>query len=200
MFTGIIKETGLIKQLMPINSGVELIISATFELTNTLEIKSNLAIDGQVFTISNKTQNLDSYLLHFYVSSPNKLTIYWLDKRVNLERAVRLGEELPGSLFSGMPSGKAKVVSLKQIASERWQIVVDWDNFLLKYLNSKDQVCLDGVLLRIAQIFNSSIFFELYGETLKRTNLGERKQGDLINIEVEPMLKKIAQIFEQLKQ
>ena len=185
---------------MPINSGVELIISATFELTNTLEIKSNLAIDGQVFTISNKTQNLDSYLLHFYVSSPNKLTIYWLDKRVNLERAVRLGEELPGSLFSGMPSGKAKVVSLKQIASERWQIVVDWDNFLLKYLNSKDQVCLDGVLLRIAQIFNSSIFFELYGETLKRTNLGERKQGDLINIEVEPMLKKIAQIFEQLKQ
>ena len=41
------------------------------------------------------------------------------------------------------------------------------------------------------QILNSLIFFELYGDTLKLTNLGERKQGDLINIEVEPMLKKI---------
>ena len=200
MFTGIIRETGFIKQLTTINSGIELIVSASFELTNSLEIKSNLAIDGQVFTILNKTQNPDSCFLHFYVSNPNKLTIYWLDKRVNLERAVRVGEELPGFLFSGIPSGKAKVISLKQIASDKSQMEVHWDNFLLKYLNSQDQVCLDGVLLRITQILNSSIFFELYGDTLKLTNLGERKQEDLINIEVEPMLKKIAQIFEQFKQ
>lgn len=199
MFTGIIKETGVVKQLIPINSGIELILSASFELTNSLEIKSNLAIDGQVFTILNKTQNPHSCLLHFYVSNPNKLTTYWPDKRVNLERTVLVGDELPGSLFSGIPSGKAKVISLKQIASDKWQIELHWDNFLLKYLNSKDQVCLDGVLLRIVQILNSLIFFELYGDTLKLTNLGERKQGDLINIEVEPMLKKIVQIFEQFK-
>ena len=199
MFTGIIKETGVVKQLIPINSGIELILSASFELTNSLEIKSNLAIDGQVFTILNKTKNPHSCLLHFYVSNPNKLITYWPDKRVNLERTVLVGDELPGALFSGIPSGKAKVISLKQIASDKWVIELHWDNFLLKYLNSKDQVCLDGVLLRIVQILNSLIFFELYGDTLKLTNLGGRKPGDLINIEVEPMLKKIVQIFEQFK-
>ena len=136
---------------------------------------------------------------HRQKSYPNKLTTYWPDKRVNLERTVLVGDELPGALFSGIPSGKAKVISLKQIASDKWQIELHWDNFLINYLNSKDQVCLDGVLLRIVQILNSLIFFELYGDTLKLTNLGERKPGDLINIEVEPMLKKIVQIFEQFK-
>ena len=198
MFTGIIKATGVIEKLEPINSGIELVLSTDPDLITHLETKSNLALDGQVFTLLNKTENLNCCLLHFYVSHPNKLATYWLKKRINLERAIRAGEELPGSLFSGIPSGKAQVLALKQIASERWHLEISWHNFLLKYLNPKDQVCLDGILLRITQILDSSIFFELYGDTLKLTNLRERQPGDLINIEVEPMLKKIAQIFEQI--
>ena len=107
---------------------------------------------------------------------------------------------LSGSFPSTEKLPVTKLLSTETcLPSSKWQIELHWDNFLLKYLNSKDQVCLDRVLLRIVQILNSLIFFELYGDTLKLTNLGGRKPGDLINIEVEPMLKKIVQIFEQFK-
>ncbi len=102
-------------------------------------------------------------------------------------------------LFSGIPSGTGQVVELKPIGEDKLQMEVYWEDPLLQYLDIKEQVCLDGVLLGIKKIVDSSIFFELYGETLKLTNLNQRKKGDLVNIEVEPMVKKIAQIFEKLK-
>ena len=169
------------------------------ELGAELELKSNLALDGKVFTVLKKKEEVDSCCLHFYLSNPHKLKGYWLNKQINLERAIRAGEEIPSALFSGIPSGTGQVVELKPIGEDKLQMEVYWEDPLLQYLDIKEQVCLDGVLLGIKKIVDSSIFFELYGETLKLTNLDQRKGGDSVNIEVEPMVKKFAQIFEKLK-
>ncbi len=199
MFTGIVKETGIIEKVQYVNSGIELVVRISYQLGSTLKLKSNLALDGQVFTVLKKKDDEDSCLLYFYLSHPRKLEIYRGKKKINLETAIRAGEEIPGSLFSGIPSGTAQVLALTQISSDKWLLEVYWETFLLNYLDIKDRVCIDGVLLRIKQIVGSSIFFELYGDTLKLTNLEKRKKGDSINIEVDPMVKKIAQIFEKLK-
>ncbi len=199
MFTGIIKQTGIIEKIQPSNSGIELVVRISSQLGSQLEIKSNIAIDGKVFTVLNKKDDGDSCLLYFYLSNPHKLKSYALNKKVNLEKAICAGEEISGSLFSGIPSGIAQLVTLKQIAQDKYLMEVSWENILLNYLDIKEQICVNGVLLGIKQIVNSSIFFELYGDTLKLTNLSQHKSGDLLNIEVEPMVKKIAQIFEKIK-
>ena len=69
----------------------------------------------------------------------------------------------------------------------------------MNYLSVGDQACFNGVLLQIKELNTDVIGFELYPETLRLTNLGERQVGDLLWIEIDPFIAKISRIFEKLK-
>ena len=68
-----------------------------------------------------------------------------------------------------------------------------------QYLDIKDQVCLDGVLLIIRDIGKSSLLFDIYPETVNLTNLVEKEIGQYFTIEIDPMVKKVAQILAKKK-
>ena len=74
---------------------------------------------------------------------------------------------------------------------------VSFENNLVKYLSVMDQVCLNGALLQIVDIDNHLLSFNIYPNTLKMTNLGEKQPGDKLSIEIDPSTSKIAQIFEK---
>ena len=99
MFTGFIKETGIIEQVNPIESGAELIIQISLTFAAEIQIKSHLAIDGRVLTVLHKEEHSNFSFLKFYASNLNKVSTFVPKRRVNLERAMRLGEEIPGAFF-----------------------------------------------------------------------------------------------------
>lgn len=199
MFTGFIKETGIIEQVKPISSGAELIIKISLAFAAEIQIKSHIAIDGRVLTVLNKEEYTDFSFLKFYASNLNKVSTFVPKRRVNLERAIRLGEEIPGAFFYGVPSGMVKVIFLEMLSNGKLIMKVSFEDDLINYLSVMDQVCLDGVLLQIKELTADVIGFELYPNTLNVTNLGERQVGDLLSIEIEPFLAKISRIFEKLK-
>ncbi|WP_013320279.1 Lumazine-binding protein [Gloeothece verrucosa] len=190
MFTGIIKETGLITQV----NQHELIINVGSELFSDLPLQSSVALNGKVLTLVDKFSINDQFCLKFHLHS---LSSFRANTRVNLERAVRLGEEISSSLFLGIPSGRCQLISLIHESETSVLFEVVWEDVLLKYLDPKDLVCLDGVLLMINKIEERVLSLGIYEETLKLTNLGERRVGDWLNIEMEPMVKKLAQILEK---
>ena len=197
MFTGFIKETGIIEQVNPIESGVELIIKISSQLAAELQVNSYIAIDGRVLTVLHRSDNSDFSLLKFYASNINKIPNFLPKKRVNLERAVRLGEEIPGTFFYGVPSGQVKVISLEKLSGGKVNFKVSFEDDLTNYLSVKDQICLDGVSLQIRDIKANILTFELYPITLSLTTLGERQEGDSLTIEVDPFVVKIARIFQK---
>ncbi|MGD1914323.1 MAG: hypothetical protein ACFB2X_26845 [Rivularia sp. (in: cyanobacteria)] len=197
MFTGLIKETGIVEGINPIESGVELIIQISPQLAAEIQVNSHIAIDGRVLTVLHREDSTDFSLLKFYASHVNKIGNLLPKKRVNLERAVRLGEEIPGTFFYGVPSGQAKVISLEKLSGGRLTFKVSFEDNLASYLSIKDQVCLDGVSLQIRDINAHVLCFELYPITLSVTTLGERQVGDLLTIEIDPFMAKIARIFEK---
>ncbi len=199
MFTGFIKETGIIEQVNPIESGAELIIQISGSFAAEIQIKSHIAIDGRVLTVLHKEEHTNFSFLKFYASNLNKVKTYLPKRRVNLERAIRFGEEIPGAFFYGVPSGQVKVISLEMLSNGLSVMKVSFEDDLINYLSVKDQVCLDGVLLQIKEVASPVIGFELYPNTLSLTNLGERIVGDLLNLEIDPFLAKISRIFEKLK-
>ena len=69
---------------------------------------------------------------------------------------------------------------------------------VVNYLSINDQVSLNGVALLIKDIEAEILCFELYPNTLSKTNFGETQVGDLLNIEVDPIIVKIARIFEKI--
>ncbi|MEM9926738.1 MAG: Lumazine-binding protein [Cyanobacteria bacterium P01_D01_bin.50] len=197
MFTGLIKETGIVEGINPIESGVELIIQISPQLAAEIQVHSHIAIDGRVLTVLHREDNTDFSLLKFYASHLNKIGNLLPKKRVNLERAVRLGEEIPGTFFYGVPSGQAKVIYLEKLSGGRLTFKVSFEDDLASYLSIKDQVCLDGVSLQIRDIKDRVLSFELYPTTLNVTTLGERQVGDLLTIEIDPFMVKIARVFQK---
>ncbi len=199
MFTGYIKETGIIEQVNPIESGAELIIQISPQFAAEIQIKSHIAIDGKVLTVLDKEDRTNFGFLKFYASNLKKVATLLPQRKVNLERAMRLGEEIPGAFFYGVPSGQVKVISLEMLSNGKSMMKVSFEDVLMKYLSVGDQACLDGVLLQIKELSADLMGFELYPSTLSLTNLGERQVGDLLWIEIDPFIAKIGRIFEKIK-
>ncbi|MGK7923159.1 MAG: hypothetical protein AB4080_24485 [Trichodesmium sp.] len=195
MFTGIIKETGKIYQICSQGSGLELTLDISENLYSEVEIKSNISINGRALTILNKQRVEEFYRLNFYLGSPKLSTQYQAQQKVNLERSIRLGEEISGPLFYGVSSGYCRLISREELLGGGIKIEVVWESELFQYLDVKDQVCLDGVLLIIRDISEGEIFFDIYPETLNLTNLAEKKIGEYFAIEIDPMVKKFGQIL-----
>lgn len=195
MFTGIIQETGKVYQVCSQGLGCELILDVSDSLYTEVEIKSNIAVNGRALTVLGKQILGEFYLLKFYLASTKVAAQYEGQKKLNLERSIRLGEEISGSLFYGVPSGYCQLISKENLSGRGIKIEVVWQNNFFQYLDIKDQVCLDGVLLIIRDMTKMSLVFDIYPETVNLTNLVEKKIGEYFAIEIDPMVKKIGQIL-----
>ncbi|NES07472.1 MAG: Lumazine-binding protein [Okeania sp. SIO2F4] len=195
MFTGIIQQTGKIYQINSEGSGCELILDVSPDLYAQVEIKSNITVNGRALTILGKETLGEFYLLKFYLASTKVAAQYEGQKKLNLERSIRLGEEISGPLFYGLPSGYCQLIYRENLLGGGIKIEVNWESEFFQYLDIKDQVCLDGVLLIIKDMVKSSLLFDIYPETINLTNLAEKEIGEYFAIEIDPMVKKIAQIL-----
>ena len=193
MFIGFIKDTGIVEQIDP-----ELIIKVSSNFAAEIKIESHLAIDGRILRVSFKEDKNNFSLLKFYASNLNQAKNYLPQKKVNLERPLRLGEEIPGTFFYGIPTGFVKFVSREVLPEEKFLMKVSFENDLINYLSVMDQVCLDGALLQVISIDNHLLSFNIYPSTLEITNLGEKQTGDILSIELDPLTVKIARILKKL--
>jgi riboflavin synthase len=191
MFIGVIKDTGIVEQIEP-----ELVIKVDSDFAAEIEIKSHIAINGRVLRVLSKDVNNEVNYLKFYNSNLYQFKNYLPQEKVNLEPAVRLGEEIPGTFFYGIPTGLAKLVSQESLSNGNLLMKVSFESDLVDYLSVMDCVCLDGIFLQIIEISNHFLSFNVYSSTLETTSLREKQSGTL-SIELDPLTLKIAKIFQR---
>jgi riboflavin synthase len=105
-------------------------------------------------------------------------------RRVNLERAMRLGERLGGHLVQGHVDGVAEVT--RRRTEPEWEVVAfDLPEPLRKYVVAQGSICLDGVSLTVSAKSGTGAEVSLIPETLQATTLGEVVPGTLLNVEVD---------------
>ncbi len=194
MFIGLIKETGIIEQIKP-----ELIIKISSDFASEIKVESHLSVDGRVLRVLSQEDKDRFSCLKFYPSNLNQFQNYSLQKQVNLEPAVRLGDEIPGTFFYGIPTGFVKFISMERLSEERFLMKVSFENDLIEYLSVMDSVSLNGALLQVIDIKDDLLSFNIYSTTFKTTTFKKNKPGDLLNIELDPITAKIARIFKKLK-
>jgi riboflavin synthase len=119
--------------------------------------------------------------------------------RINLERALRMGDTLDGHQVQGHVDGRGKVLGV--FTADGWRVRVGLDADLMRYMIPKGSVCLDGVSLTIAALETEAEWIEvaLIPETLDRTNLRDRKVGDGINIECDVLVKTIVHTMARME-
>jgi riboflavin synthase len=114
--------------------------------------------------------------------------------RVNLERSVRMQDRLGGHLVQGHVDGTATVVS--RDPQEHWEVLrIGLPPDLARYVVHKGSITVDGVSLTVSGIADTFFEVSLIPETLKRTTLGLRQPGELVNLEVDVMAKYVEKLL-----
>lgn len=181
MFSGLVPATGVIAAQAARGPGMRLSISGAL---GELVLGESIAVSGVCLTVVSATPH--GFEADVSAETLAKTTLGRLGRgaRVNLERALALGDRLGGHLVQGHVDGVA-VVELTEPVGEALRMVVRPPAPLLRYLAPKGSVCLDGVSLTINA--NASGVFEvmLIPETLARTTLHGVKRGRELNLEVD---------------
>lgn len=116
---------------------------------------------------------------------------------VNIERAARFGEEIGGHAMSGHIIAMAEVTRIEQHPNN-YRVWFRAPEHLSKYIFTKGYIGIDGISLTIGEANGAVFDVNLIPETLNRTNIGTRKPGDHVNIEIDPQTQAIVDTVERV--
>jgi riboflavin synthase len=115
-------------------------------------------------------------------------------RRVNLERALRAGEELGGHLVAGHVDGVGRIADMRDDGESR-RFTVEVPAELARYIAPKGSVALDGVSLTVNEAAGDRFGINIVPHTLTHTTLGARKPGDRVNLEVDLIARYVARLM-----
>jgi len=115
--------------------------------------------------------------------------------RVNLERSLKVGDELGGHIVSGHVDGVAKIVSITQDGASR-RFLFEAPEHLSRYIAPKGSVALDGTSLTVNEVSETRFGVNLIPHSLTVTTWGAKTAGDLVNLEVDVFARYVARLME----
>ena len=183
MFTGIIHEMGTVIRFDPTSGGARLDISR-IEGADPLTRGESIAVNGVCLT----ALPLDAGFAADLSGETLKLTTLGRlqeGAKVNLERAMAMGDRLGGHLVQGHVDATGAITDIRnegEFAVYRWSYPSEFAPLVV----SKGSIAVDGISLTIVEPDDTSFGVALIPETLQQTNLGASKVGDLSNLERSP--------------
>jgi riboflavin synthase len=202
MFTGIISAVGQIKSAQAKGDGLYLIVEVPSGYLDDVTLGDSIAIQGACMTATELTDN--SFALDISRESLNK-TI-GLDKvgPVNLEKALRLNDRLGGHLVSGHVDGVGKVAHFTAVVEDAygsWLLQIEAPKDIAPFLAYKGSIVVNGVSLTVNKTRDSDdacmVDINIIPHTLENTTLGNLKQGDLVNLEVDLIARYVARMLSK---
>ena len=196
MFTGIVTDTGLVNRVDRESSTHSLII-APCEGHSGLSIGASIACDGVCLTIVEKSADNDWFRVNLSPETCACTTLgAWQEgQRINLERSLRVGDELGGHIVSGHVDDVTEVTAMDSVG-ENCILSCRMKTSLAPYIAVKGSVCLNGVSLTVNQVSQTDFTVNLIPHTRAVTTWGETKRGDKVNVEVDLLARYMARFRE----
>lgn len=183
MFTGIIEETGIIKEINRGSKSVKLCIEASKVLEET-NLGDSISANGICLTVVELGQNTFSVDVIAETLRKTNLIKLSIGSRVNLERALKLSDRLGGHLVSGHVDGLGVISNIVMEDIARI-ISIETDFDLLKYIITKGSIAIDGISLTVIYVDEHSFKVSIIPRTAAETNLLGKKIGDTVNLETD---------------
>lgn len=183
MFTGLIEEVGVMEKIVSNADGREMQILSK-KVFKDINIGDSISVDGACLSVTSKRGEYFSAQAVTETLNRSTLRYFKTGELVNLERAMLPTDRFGGHFVQGHVDGIAEVVAVdKSGNSAIMQIGLPKE--IVKYAIIKGSITVNGVSLTISDISDISVKISLIPLTLKNTNLGLKKKGDLVNIEVD---------------
>lgn len=189
MFTGIIKEIGLVEKLINRGKVSRLEIASQLVYKET-EVSDSIAIDGVCLTVVEKDKSKLIFDVADSTLSDTTIKSFKNKEPVNLEPALKIGDKLGGHFVLGHIDS---VLKIKKIINKKgyWEFEINLSKKDKDKIVEKGSIALDGVSLTVKKIFPTSFTLNIIPFTYNNTNLKFKKAGNFFNVEFDYLLKKI---------
>jgi riboflavin synthase len=194
MFTGIVTDVGTVQQARSAASGIELTIASSYP---DVELGESIAVDGACLTV--QAIQPGGFTAHVVRTSLERTRFgdYSQGRRVNLERALRMGDRLGGHLVQGHVDGVGEVVEVVEGQDARL-LEIKVPDEVARVSIPLGSITVDGVNLIVnAKPGPLVIQISLIPFTLQHTTLGERGTGDRVHLEADTIGKYVAALMEE---
>lgn len=193
MFTGIITDVGRIAALEQ-KGDLRARIETAYD-TATIDLGASIASDGVCLTVVDMGDGGYDVEISAETVSKTNLGDWAIGRRVNLERALKVGDELGGHIVSGHVDGVAEITAMKTEGdSTRVQFRAPSD--LAKFIAPKGSVALNGTSLTVNEVEGDVFGVNLISHTKEVTNWGDAQVGDRINLEIDTLARYVARLAD----
>jgi len=192
MFTGIITDIGYIRSIEK-SGDWRISIKTALDLSHT-QIGASIACSGCCLTVIEK--GADWFAVEASAESLSKTIIQSWDEGtpLNLEPALKVGDELGGHIVSGHVDGLAELISIKEEGGSH-RLSLKAPQSLAHFIASKGSVTLDGISLTVNEVEGAVFGVNIIPHTWQCTTLKTRRIGDKMNIEIDLLARYVARML-----
>ena len=197
MFTGIITDIGTVAELEQ-RGDLRARIATSYD-PQTIDLGASIACEGVCLTVIEMGTGADKNWFDVEISaetvSKTNLTSWVVGRPINLERALKVGDELGGHIVSGHVDGLAEVIKIAD-EGDSTRVTLRAPQELAKFIASKGSVSLNGTSLTVNGVDNTDFDINFIPHTKQNTTWGNVKLGDQINLEIDTLARYVARLGE----
>jgi len=199
MFTGIVTGLGEVRAIAPIGGGqdMRLVIGVPEGWANmaSIPLGASIACSGCCLTAIETGPDWFAVTASAETLSKTTLGIWRVGTSINLERPLKVGDELGGHIVAGHVDGLGEVVAaVPDQGSTRWRFMVP--PAIARYIAPKGSVAIDGVSLTVNEVSGETFGVNIIPHTAAVTAFGLLKVGDRVNIEIDTVARYVARLTE----
>ncbi|MBF9032459.1 riboflavin synthase [Rhodobacterales bacterium HKCCE3408] len=191
MFTGIITDIGRIRSLRQAGD-LHARITTAYD-TGSIEIGASISCDGVCLTAVALGPDWFDVDISAETVSKTNLSDWAEGRDVNLERALRVGDELGGHIVSGHVDGVARIVAIRD-EGESTRLSFEAPAELARFVAPKGSVALNGTSLTVNEVEGTRFGVNLIPHTKEVTTWGRAAEGDLVNLEIDTLARYVARL------
>lgn len=193
MFTGLIEQIGTVKNISKGIKSAQITINAD-KVLEDIKLGDSISTNGVCLTVIKYDKN--SFTIDAMPETINKSNLKFLNigSKVNLERALRLGDRLGGHLVSGHVDGTGLVNNIKE-DDNATIVTIKAPNDILKYVVQKGSIAIDGTSLTVVSVDDETFKVSIIPLTKEETTLLSKKVGEVVNLECDMIGKYVEKLL-----
>ena len=192
MFTGIVTDLGTVRRITP--GPVTRLEIATAYKTAEIADGASVCCNGCCLSVVEKGPNWMAFDVSGETLSVTTLGHWQVGTRVNLERALKVGDELGGHLVSGHVDGVGRIVDQRRDGGSI-RITFEAPKPMMRFIASKGSIAVDGISLTVNEVTDTTFGVNIIPITQEVTNLGSTKTGSSVNLEIDQVARYVARLL-----
>src|SRR5258708_37864261 len=194
MFTGIVTDVGEVREARHGNGGLALTVATAYD-TSGIPLGASIGCSGVCLTVVAKQPGLFTVEVSTETLACSTLGVWRQGTRINVEQAMKLGDEMGGHLVLGHVDGVARLVD-RRPDGDSVRFTIEAPDDLAPFIASKGSVALDGVSLTVNKVEGKVFGVNIIPHTLAHTTFGDAGPGTRMNLEIDLIARYVQRLLQ----